>query len=283
MENVDNFHFYYPPFPSNLRGIFNLLGIVSKLKKVFESYEHISWGNDGDDVYNYPRINDVLSEFVRNSLQDGKIITVLNVYTTIHNSFGDISTLFIFDPLILFIFILRQTLHPSQYYENNGFPSFLSKYPSNFWTNFGLYGFCDSCCKDIKNPLSVIVRCFFSKGIRNTWLKLDEIKLLTEIFNDYCNREEESSLGNMITADDCDEVNEKGYLDDMIDFMLEWKNNLEEEIIWKELFICVISQIYIRIIKSKDDIYISRLKKRIDDKNVIPRILSLKITLTSEN
>jgi hypothetical protein len=65
--------------------------------------------------------------------------------------------------------------------------------------------------------------------------------------------------------------------------MLEWKNNSEEEIIWKELCICVITWIYIRIIKSKDDIYISKLKKRIDDKNIIPRILSLKITLTSEN
>jgi hypothetical protein len=166
---------------------------------------------------------------------------------------------------------LKRTLNPSVYYEDDELPSFLSKYPSNFWTNWGLSWYCDTYLKKLKNPLIIILKCLFFQGKRNTLIKTEEIKLLIEIFSD----EREGFVTNeLIRVEECDEADNNGHLDDMINFVLEDKNiniKSEKENIWRELFIIIINRIYLTIIKSSNN---NKYIKRLEDRMIIFKIFN---------
>jgi hypothetical protein len=160
----------------------------------------------------------------------------------------------------------------------------LNKYPSDFITNLGLSKYCELLLGYINNPIIIILKFLFSERKKKRWIKVDELKLLIEIFSDtdeeYC-----SVKKYIITAEECDEASEKGCLDDVIDFILEGRREMEKEkgekknslkeILWIDLSAVIIIRIYKTIMDSSNEEYKKRLRKRIEDKKIIIRILSL--------
>jgi hypothetical protein len=160
-------------------------------------------------------------------------------------------------------------------YDNCDFPSFLNKYPSNFIINLTLLKYCDRLLKNIKKPIIIILQSLFSERKRRKWIKVNELKLLIEIFSDVNE--------DIMTAKEFDETSEK-YLDDVTDFILEGKRkekekekkkNSHKEMLLNDLTVVIITRIYKTIMESSNEEYKKRLSKRIEDKNIIIRIIRL--------
>jgi hypothetical protein len=123
--------------------------------------------------------------FIRDLLEKDKIMIFLNICKKLFELYRqNMNKLTIFEPVIFYLFILERTLHPFIYYDDDELPSFLLKYPSNFWTNLGLSTYCEIFLRHLNNPLIIILKYLFFQGKKNTLIKTEEIELLIKIFSD---------------------------------------------------------------------------------------------------
>jgi hypothetical protein len=269
----------------HVESAFELLKGVMRVFSVFEKHKREQHVFDLDFLfreYDLMHINVRVVEFIRKLLEDGKLITFINICKDLFE-FENFEYCSDFDPFVFYLFILKRTINPKICYDNCDFPSFLNKYPSNFMTCLGLSIYCDSLLNSINKPLIIILKYLFSEMKRKEWINIDEMKLLIEMFSDV--NEEYFIVKCRITAEECDEASENGCLDDVIDFILEKgegmekekeeKENSHKEMLWKDLSVIIITRIYKTIMESSNEEYKKRLNKRIEDKNIIIRIISL--------
>jgi hypothetical protein len=149
-------------------GLWIVTNIFYKFKH-FYNFQHFSFRK-----YELLEINTVITNFIRDLLKEGKLITFLKTCDTVFKSYKqNMNELRIFEPLIFYLFILKRMLNPSFYYEDDELSSFLSKYPSNFWTNWGLSTYCETKLGKLKNRLIIILKYLFFQGKRNTSIKTE--------------------------------------------------------------------------------------------------------------
>jgi hypothetical protein len=207
---------------------FELLKGVVNVFSVFEMHKHkktVFYLDFFFTEYNSMHINVRIANFIKKLLKDGKLIIFMSICQEIFK-LRYFEHLTDFYPIVVYSFILKRTINPNMCYDNCDFPSFLNKYPSNFMTNLEISFYCDVNLEFINNPLIIILKCLFSERKRREWIEVDDLKLLIEIFSDV---NEDYLLTEIITAKECDEISEKGYLDDVIGFILEGRRMEKEK------------------------------------------------------